>query len=305
MHRLGGGAIPATLAPLLLTTGMVNERVWQMTQRKTKGQLALGIAAWLAKEEATRKQRLLEYYNAKYNAPKTIEFPKQNINMERHFNFPKFIESPGFQSLTKNALAVYPVFCALADFEHNDWFQVSRDHVAKFTGINPRSVDLGINEIIAGWYVLGENEKSAPLLERKFVTAKRSYYLYRVGFIRKDMVDNYKGQYFKFYTCIIDSGIWARLTPRAKALYIVMRTVAKFDIAAANIERTYDEPFTGADFSNREWDVCTVPLARMCDMVGIEVTNIRSVLHQLEHYTLIERIGSAYYNVYLKPQPYR
>lgn len=252
------------------------------------------------KEKAKRKQA--ELFRQKYDKVKVFEFPKKNkINMEKHFYFPKFLDTPCFQDLSKTALAVYTVLCSKADFEENNWFQISQENIAKMAGINPAQVKSGVEELINSRISI---DSENPLLERKMSNeGKRHFYMYRVGFIRKEMIS--VAEKFIFHTCIIDTGIWAKLTTRAKALYLAMRTVAKFDQDLYNLIEYGESPYIKVeDFRNRLWDVwdsSMISMAELCRWVNIESSNIRDVIQQLEKVYLIERVD-RYFKVYLKPE---
>lgn len=236
-----------------------------------------------------------------YNKPKVFEF-KRNVNMERYFDFPKlFFE---WKPMNNAAIALYPVICSVADFEQDIWFKLPKEKIAKMAGINPGSINRGAGNLMR--YILD----GKPLLDRKMKTEdKRHYYIYRIGFIRKYMLEEYKGQYFSFHTCIIDSGIWADLSSRAKALYIALRSVAKFEpqeyalieMDGANV-CDMDFDFHGEAYRNRKWDFCMMSMAELCRIVHITPNNIKEVIHQLEYHHLIECLDNGMFKVFLKPK---
>jgi hypothetical protein len=257
--------------------------------------------------DVRRQQASRQKFKQLYNEIKTVKF-SNDVNMVKYFNFPKFIGKTGSVKIDKIVLAVYPALCSTADFKDNKWFQISRDNIAKLAGLTPPTVDKAINHLINGKYRIMNDGKTTLLLERKMKTeGKRHFYMYRVGFIR-DM-EKWHGFYFVFHTCIVTSGIWAELTPRAKALYLAMRTYAKFDRELyIGVELDGVEPweadfdFRGEAYRERKWDYCDTPLTELCRSVNIESTNIRSVIEQLEEYHLIsEEELMNVYRVYLKP----
>jgi len=259
------------------------------------------ILADLRKDAEEKRKRLKLHFKEVYDKTKVYQFPKQ-VDMNRHFYIPK--EFTRLEGLTKPALAVYPVLCSLADFEENKWFHVSRETLAKIAGITPTTVDRGILSLMDCRFNFG------PALRREYWTeGKRHFYNYQVSFIRKPMMEDYRGEYFIFYSCIVTSSVWARLSPRAKALYLVMRSVAKFDYGAyiydQDYEWTYDEDEIrnayGEGYKDREWDVCSVSLAELCRWIKIDPSHTGNVINELEQYRLIERIDYSLYKVYLKP----
>ena len=270
-----------------------------------RGKVALDVKK--QKEQWRRQQKGV--FTEKYDKTIIFEFSKDKMNMDRHFFFPK-IFGPGHR-WSKAALAVYPVMCSRANFEHNDWFQISQENIATMAGIGSSTVQKGIRELVDEKYGLTTEDENGErttvsLLEARMTTeGARHFYLYQAGFIRKNMIPYWRGGYFLFYTCIIDSGIWAELKPRAKALYLAMRSVAIQDYELYCIIEE-EVPFcdqTGQEeyYRQRKWDVVTVPLAELGRHAGINITNIETPMKQLEHYRLMERID-RWFKVYLKPK---
>jgi len=263
------------------------------------------------------KQKRKELFAEVYNKLKVWNrLPINKINMKKFF----FIMS-GFEqmkNLSLNAIAVYPCLCSQANFEKDDWFAISQQNIAKMAGISVNSVMVGINDLIRFNY--GYNDEDGvkikiPFLEKKKETdGKRHFMIYRVGFVRKRMIVQWDTK-FIFYTCIIDSGIWGKLEPRAKALYLTMRSTAKFNARLyCKVEGiTYlEEDYNDEGYRNRKWDVCNKSLSELCRMVGggldddnnkgkgMSSSNIHIIVKQLEHYGLIEKVNNQFM-VYLKP----
>jgi len=270
------------------------------------------VALEAKKQKEQRRQQQKELFAEKYDKTTIFEFPKAEVNMNRHFFFPK-IFGPGLfgDQWSKASIAVYPVMCSQANFEHNDWFQISQENIGKMAGIGGGTVQKGIKELVDGEYKLkttDENGKgtAVPLLEVKMTSeGTRHFYLYRAGFIRRNMIPHWKGDYFLFFACLIDSGIWAKLKPRAKALYLAMRSVAVQDYELYRDVETDNgfEWMTSHDeyIRTRKWDVVTIPLAELGRHAGVNVTNIKAPMKQLEKYRLVERIDK-WFKVYLKPR---
>jgi hypothetical protein len=265
------------------------------------------------KQRKRKKQRQDVRFKKKYDKPNVFNFPSiDEVNMDRHFYFPKIFNPGAFGSnMSKAAIAVYPVMCSRANFEHNDWFQISQENIAKMAGVSEPTVSEGVKHLVDNKYVMtttdeAENNITIPLLERKMTTeGTRHFYLYRAGFIRKDMIHLWKGQYFLFYTCLIDSGIWANLLPRAKALYLAMRSNAKQDYQLyrdVEEENGWEWMTSYEDYLQmRKWDVCITPLAELARRVNVDVSDSKNVLQQLEHCKLVERVD-RWFKVYLKPK---
>jgi len=129
---------------------------------------------------------------------------------------------------TMRSLAIYPVLCLQSDFKYNKWFQMSQKNMAKMAGVTVNTVASGIEDLEKR--VLGNEPYDEPFLEKKKRTdGQRHFYEYKVYYIRLDDIKESRGEYFTFYKCIIESGVWANLKPRAKALYISMRRNSHFD----------------------------------------------------------------------------
>ena len=261
----------------------------------------------MKRTKLSKQQQQRQAFEKRYDKLRIYK-RSSKVNMEQFIYLPKFIGNSFYETLTKAALSVYPVLCSQADFEKNNWFQLSQEHISRMTGVNINMVREGINTLVTGDYYFTENDVNIILLERKMVNeGTRHFYMYRVGFIRQDMIKQFRGLYFAFHRCIIKSGVWATLTQRAKLIYLAMRTKAFFDAPLyAQIE--YGEPdvsnvdfdFKSEQYRNRKWDSCTTPLAELCRMVNVENSNIGLVIKQLKHYGLIKKIGN-YFMVYLKP----
>lgn len=270
------------------------------------------------KEEKYQKEYRKQYYRAIYNKIQKFSFPPiEQINMEKHFYFPKMRITWKFGPDTiLSAFAVYPVICSRADFKEDKWFHLPLESIAALAGISVNTATAGINHLIYRGYALPHKDNKLPkfLLEKsKYNNGKQSYYLYNVNFIREDMIDKYSGTFFIFHTCIIDSGIWAKLKPRAKALYLAMRSTAYFDPQLyREIEDDYVDEYDiskgieiaqmykSAAYRNRKWDICKQPLAKLCRMVNIQRTNMGSIFKQLEYYGLVVKL-ERFFMVFLKP----
>lgn len=260
-------------------------------------------------KEQNKKNENKEYqkylFNQKYNKLKKFEFPKSaDIDMNRFFCFPKFDED---FCMSLSAIAIYPVLCLQSNFEKNDWFQISQKNIAKMAGLTVNTVAKGVRDL-EGLYFEDE-----PYLEKQQQTdGPRRYYLYRVNYYRKHDIEKYKGDYIFFYKCLVDSGIWAKLKPRAKALYISMRMSAHFDVELyvelEDLDLDYEsvdvnEFYHSEEYRNRKWDVSTASLSELCRKVHIAPINLKAILDQLEKHQFIERIdeNKSFFKVYLKP----
>jgi DNA-binding MarR family transcriptional regulator len=247
-------------------------------------------------QEAKRKQLQKEVFRQVYNRPKEKAFSDiDQLNMDSFRAIPKNIIS---YELSKAALAVYPVLCCEADFEKDEAFQISQKNIARFAGVSENSVRNALKEL----------ENAGLLTKEKVTDGPRHFYIYRVGFFCKPILDKARqyGGAIYFYTCIIENGIWAELKPRAKVLYLTLRAVAKQDLELYSVieGEDYGGDWTGVNYDdyirNRKWDVCDISLSKLCKLAKIERTNLTPILEELERYKLIERVGE-WTKVYLKP----
>jgi len=264
------------------------------------------VIANAKKQKKEKRQQQKALFKQKYSKSKNYKFPPiDQIDLNRHFYFPKFNE--GF-FMTQQAIAIYPVLCAQADFEDNDWFQISQNNIATMAGASINTVSKGIKDLER--YIM----EGEPYLEKqKNTEGQRHFYVYRVNFIRKNKIKEWKGSYFIFHKCIIESGVWAKLKPRAKALYLSMRMSARFDIELyAAAEELYEAPggniledfFTEGNYKYRKWDVCESSLVELCRRVNIKPINLKPIIQQLENHRLIERVDEDLniLKVYLRPK---
>lgn len=231
---------------------------------------------------------------AKAKKEKSNFLPKK-VNMERFVILPKIYT---IGNLSKHALSLYPVLCSLADFKVDNWFHVPLENISKISGISETQLKNAMDELIG-----------VEILRKKKVTVgNRTYWKYKVSFIRGSMIEETKQYAFIFHTCIIDTGIWAKLTPRAKGLYLAMRSSAKFDTEdyceteiGLDGAHKVDKEIRGEWYRNRKWDICYLKVVDLCQMAGISKSNLSKVLDQLEKNRLVEKYNGSF-KVFLKPK---
>lgn len=265
------------------------------------------VIANARKQRQEKRKQQEELFKQKYSKSLNYEFPPvDEIDMNRHFYFPKFPEG---SFMTLPAIAIYPVLCVQADFEQNNWFQISQSNIATMAGVSINTAAKGIKDLERYKF-----DEDTPILEKQKKTeGQRHFYVYRINFIRKDDIEESKGWYFIFHKCIIESGVWSDLTPRAKALYLSMRMNAHFDVELyvdlEDLDLEYESPdvnifYHSDEYRNRKWDVCYTSIAELCRKVDITPTNLKPILKQLENHRLIERVdeNKSHFKVYLKPK---
>ena len=190
--------------------------------------------------------------------------------------------------------------CLKADYKDNNWFQIPQEEISVKAGLSINTVQKALVEL----------ENNGLLERKKRNDGKRHYYLYKVFLIRKDMIADYKKEYFTFNQSIIDSGVWSKLNPRSKVLYLAMRAKAQFDfesiiedILLDGTRIDYDDLIKSnlKDFRNRKYDICEFSLTQLCKFANINQTNLKPVISQLERYRLVKSYGD-YFEVYLIPK---
>jgi len=258
------------------------------------------VKADVEREITKRYESKKNFYKKLYNKTKKYAFPpKDKINLEKHFYFPKSVVTD--LNLSKRALAVYPIMCLKADFENDEWFQITQEEIATKSGMSINTVHKALLEL----------ESNVLLTREKQNSDKRHYYVYKVHFVRREMIEEYKNEYFTFNQSIVDSGTWADLNLRSKALYLAFRVKAFYDIGALFDD---DEMFDGSfidyydlirtnldEYRHRKYDMCQTPVSQLCKLAGIDSSNLTPVLEQLEKHGLIKKFDECF-EVYLKPK---
>lgn len=232
-----------------------------------------------------RKLRLKKQYDERYNKLKIIEFKTmEEVNMNKHFYLPKHILEKG---LSKRALALYPVLCSFADFRERKWFQLSTENLVKFSGMSRATIYQALPELENKWYKYtrsddpqGYDPNMVPFIERKKETkGKRHYNLYKVEFYRGGTMDANKGKFWVYNTMIIETGIWAKLSISAKALYMYMR--ANAEVLICDYEEWQDLNADGG-FRNRKHDSMVLNLTEISTNLKIKYDNVKNAIQELE-----------------------
>jgi len=255
-----------------------------------------------ASEDEARRANTAQYFNRVYNKTRTDPFPEQP-SVKRFACLPRLhlLSSAQGEPLGYAALALYPVLCVRSDYKDSSaWMQISRENLARLAGLSPHTVDVGLKELQeATMPVHPDGRKRLPLLERRLVQrAQRRFYLYRTRFVRPgDDGEDWRHEFFPFHGQIVDSGTWARLGLRAKALYLIARSSANFN---AELYDEVEGTFLSIDweergsfyraYAGRKWEVCAVPLARLCAIAGISNARASRIREELCRAGLVEVI---------------
>jgi hypothetical protein len=232
-------------------------------------------------------------------------FPEQ-VNWKRHIFLPRLalIRDHEF-FLSPRALAVWPVIASRAEYRKNTWFHLSEQRIAALAGLSIPTAQKGIEELLGSGIRLWEAENRAvPILERRLEQVEqRRFYKYRVGFLRPGMkeAEDWEDGFFPFRVAVIDSQAWARLRPRAKALYWALRSEALFEWRLyQEIEGVHIGERQRRKFAERKWEVYRGSLSFLCDLAGISRFKIQANLQELVQEGLLER-GEDHFRVHLWP----
>lgn len=271
--------IPAT-ASLFLCGMKINSN-----GMKTKNLFASKMERHLQKQKVRKADDFVKYYNELQQVSEN-----KRINTDKFMFLLKF-DNDVYEALTKAAKCVYPVLCSFADFEKNTWFHVPVSKLSSLSGLRPESVNKGIDNLCA-------NQIVEKRMQHK---GKKHYYIYKIV-----QIERMKGKYIIFYDSIILSGLWSRLSVRAKILYYTMRRIAEFDLmlytACEDIEE-YETLTSGSEFRHRKWDLVKASITELCRISGISRIEIKPVLNELQKNRLIDlhNANKGILQVYLTP----
>lgn len=249
------------------------------------------------RKQDQRKQNNKENYDKIYEKKIEYKFPDVNsskYNPDKYFYIPKKLFK---LNLSKSALSIYPVLCSRADFKVDEPFQISLNNLSKISGLSIPTISKAIKEL----NVRGILKRT---LKKK---GKRTFYIYNIVFIRKKEIEDNRGNLILFYNYILDSQIWSKLHPRAKALYLSMRYYAVYDGLELRYELGYEygEINTHSpDFKYRKYDMCRHSITDICNLVNIESSNIKYTIKELINCGLIDIENEDFFcaKVYLKPK---
>lgn len=256
-----------------------------------------------AEFRADKRRNQASHFRRTYDRTIDDPFPAPDkVNMERAAYLPKFelLHNAEGGLLSYPAVALYPVLCIHADYnDPKRWLQRSRENLADRAGLSTKTVDVGLDELLGATMPVKPGATARrPLLQREpGQSGCRQYWLYQLGFVRPKIEgDDWRYHCFPFHGQIVDSRTWARLSRRAKALYLIARSNSYFDPDLYGYTQGIDlddaevrDEFYRNHYSKHKWDVCTVPLARLCSMAGISRPH-KPVLDELAAEGLIEEL---------------
>ena len=241
-----------------------------------------------------RPQPSKALFNRLYDKPKTVVF-KERANPYKFFAFSC---EDMLTEMTASAKGIYAALCCLSDFLVEKQIQVSIENIGVYTGLSDwTTIKKGLDELSSLHLIRGEK-----------IINKRQYWIYSTDFIRKSDLENYQvREWFPFYSCIVETGVWAKLTPKAQSLYLTLRALAEFELESTDSD--YGESLRGGDdfvsfYKNREYDSYASTWANLSNQSGIHYTSLKLLIAQLEEYGLVSLADwttSCILNIYFRP----
>lgn len=246
--------------------------------------------------QKTSSEHLQDYFANKYEKLKSWTPPKR-VNMEKFFSIPRSLFLQNEFSLGE--LSIYPVICGEQNHKDQAFTQIPLEIISSKSGVSIptvlKAIELLDNKEVVIYNKI-DTETRVLLLRQKHTEGQRTFWLYLSWFLRQDEIDKYKGEQFFFYTSLIESGIWSKLNPRAKALYLIMRSVSEFDFQEyCNAEDIAYHEFNAEEiYRRRKWEVCRIPISTLCKRLNISRSRINMAVAELERYGLVVKTPYAY-----------
>jgi hypothetical protein len=211
---------------------------------------------------------------------------KEDLNQIQFFWWDKkLIENKNWALLPKSSKAIFPVIACHANRKGEAF--PGEQTIAIFAGVSDKTVREGIRGLEA------------------FPNFKCDHYISRRGKRAKKFILNARSSNndsFPFYKFILESGIWRKIKPSAKALYPVLRYFGFFDI---NLYADMENPeICEADFEevfpDREYDFCEADPVFLAQFAGIHRNSINAALDDLANNFLIESYAYLEWKVFLR-----
>ena len=238
-----------------------------------------------------KKARLNSILKERYSSRRQFDF--KSVDMVSTEKFYYIDNAFALYKFSKRAMCVYPVICTFADFDEPKWFHMSIRNIGKFAGMGNEATEAGLWEL----------QQKGKLLRKKVQKGSESRWEYK---LEMDVVE---GKQFIFYTSIVECGIWAKMSQRAKAAYLVLRSIAKFDIytyAAVEDENVspkgiQEDLIEAGKFRYRKFDVADVYMTWLSEVIHVNYRDMKKVFNELEKYGLAEYGTDGYHLVTVYP----
>lgn len=201
-----------------------------------------------------------------------FHFPDE-VDWKRFFRFDKlWIKNMNWARISPAAKAVLPVIACHCN-ERGLAFP-GEETIAALSGLTAKSVRKGIHDL-----------EGFPGFSWKHYLTNRGKRgkLFSIDLPPKGE----KGRAFFFYRGIVDGGIWSKLKPTARSLYLVMRYFSRYDAYE-------DENFDGVDdfdecYANRKWELCNAEVGELARYAGINRHTVTEAMKSLQKNFLLER----------------
>ncbi len=175
----------------------------------------------------------------------------------------------------KSALGVFPILASFCGKSGS--IEITQKTIGKYLSKAKHSrpsVKCGIEEL------------DELISDFKITKTKNGGNRYHVPLIPKA-----SSKVFPFYRSIIDSGIWAKLTPSAKVLYLAMRSHAYFDLdeyqIAADFENYVEDGTWQENYKSRKFEFLRMSKSQLGAISGLTRPSVYDSLEYLEENGLI------------------
>lgn len=205
------------------------------------------------------------YFKKKTYRTREYNFkPMNQTNPKKHFIVDRDMMGYSWSKATKS---VYTVLCSRVDFGRPmEVVQISQAGIAKYAGVGVRAVRDSIALLEEEQYI---RIQAVATDDARFNT----YQVYAPSWSEKE---NKQSQYFVFYTSLIETGTWARLSLSAQMVYLAMRALG--DHSWEVWELINQDPQRAGDGEYQEWlstrlsDYVACPLSMIARTAGIAKT---------------------------------
>ena len=199
-----------------------------------------------------------------------------------------YIESGAWKNLSRASKAIYPVIYKHTNSKGSAF--PSELTIAILAGVTEKTVREGLGGL-----------DSFPGFKRsKYITPRgRFAYRYQLESCKKSV------KIFSISHAFFNGGNWSRLSPAAKAIYLVLKHFGWWDAEIINHSLSSDEVF-GSQYSDREYDLITSGRQAVSELSGISYRSIESAYQSLEDNYFIESFlheidGMETWKIYTQP----
>jgi hypothetical protein len=219
------------------------------------------------------------------------QFSDEDLSQKQFFRFSKkFVLNMNWALLPLAAKAVFPVVYAHDNGKAQAW--PSEETIAALSGLSPKTVRKGINDLLAmagfsfEWQITATGRKS-----KKF----------------KFHVPSKDDRVFFFHKYLLTGGNWRMLNLVGKAVYPVLRTFSTWDKEEAEEDEDgilcENEGDYADAYAAREWEYSEIRPGDIAKYSGISRQRVFPALQDLQNHYLIERVGDRW-KVFLIPPRY-